>query len=598
MSDTDWTTSSTYRSHYCAHLGEDQVDETITVSGWVDRRRDHGGLIFVDLRDRTGLLQVVFDRAEDADLHERAGELRKEYVVTVRGTLRERDPETVNPDLATGAVELAVDHLEVQNEAETPPFEIDDAEKTRESLRLEYRYLDLRRERLQDFLRVRHRVTRAIRDYFDEEGFAEVQTPCLTRSTPEGARDYVVPSRLHPGHFYALPQSPQLFKQILMCAGLDRYFQVVRCFRDEDLRADRQPEFTQVDVEASFVDREAIYGFSEGMMQAAAGAAGVEIPESPFPRLTHREAMDRYGTDAPDLRFGLAFHDLSEVFADTEIKVFRSVLDQNGIIKGFRVPEGGSWSRSRLDRYTEFAKDEGAGGLAWFQVRSDGWHSPLAKFLSEEEQSRLRSDVDVDVGDALLIVADESDVVHGVLSQLREKVARDENLVDEEEHACVWVTEFPLVEHDPNEGRYVATHHPFTAPTDDSLQFLPDEPQKARSKSYDLVWNGVEIGGGSIRNHRPDRQTLMFETLDIDRETAEEKFGFLLRALRYGAPPHGGIAFGLDRLIMLLVGADSIRDVMAFPKTQRATDPLTGAPSTINQELLQDLHLEVTEADE
>lgn len=597
MTDNADHTSEGFRTHYCAELGDHPVGETVTVSGWVDRRRDHGGLIFVDLRDHTGLLQVVFDRGEDEALHGRAGELRKEYVVTVEGTLRERDPDTVNPDLATGEVELAADHLEVLNASETPPFELDDAEKTRESLRLEYRYLDLRRPRMQRHLRVRHRAARAIRDYLDGEGFVEVETPALTRSTPEGARDYIVPSRLHPGRFYALPQSPQLFKQILMCSGLDRYYQIVRCFRDEGLRAERQPEFTQVDVEASFVDRETVYAFSEGLVRAAARAADLDLPEGRFPRMTHREAVSRYGTDSPDLRYDLAFFDLSEVFRETEINVFRSVLEDDGMIKGIRVPGGAAWSRSRLDGYTEFVQSEGAGGLAWFQLKDETWNSPLAKFLSDDEKSALREGTGVEAGDCLLIVADGEDVVHDVLGSLRRTVAEDEDLVGEA-HAPVWVTEFPLVEYSPEEGRHVATHHPFTAPTEASLDLLPDRPEEARSRSYDLVWNGVEVGGGSIRNHRPDRQRLMFETLGIDESTAREKFGFLLRALRYGAPPHGGIAFGFDRLIMLLVGADSIREVMAFPKTQRATDPLTGAPSTVSDEQLDELHIEVTEDDE
>jgi len=504
----------------------------------------------------------------------------------------------VNPDLATGDVELEMEELTVHNEAETPPFELDDAEKTRESLRLEYRYLDLRRPRMQRHLRVRHRVVRAIREYLNGQNFVEVETPALTRSTPEGARDYVVPSRLHPGKFYALPQSPQLFKQLLMCSGLDRYYQIVRCFRDEGLRAERQPEFTQVDIEASFVDRETVYAFSEGLIRAAARVAGVELPEEPFPRLSHREAIARYGTDAPDLRYGLEFLDLVQLFEDTQVRVFRSILEENGTIKGIRVPGGAGWSRSRLDRYTEFARSEGAGGLAWFQAGEDGWDSPLAKFLSEEEKRGLREEIGVEEGDCLLVVADEPDVVHAVLGALRQRVAEDEDRVETGKHVPLWVTEFPLVEYSEEEGRHVATHHPFTAPTEASLEHLPEHPERARSRSYDLVWNGVEVGGGSIRNHRLDRQRTLFETLGIDEEDAREKFGFLLRALRYGAPPHGGIAFGLDRLVMLLVGADSIREVMAFPKTQRAADPLTGAPAPVSPEQLDELHIEVTETDE
>ncbi len=468
MSPSDVNHADPYRSHHCAELRSGDVGEEVTVSGWVDRRRDHGGLIFLDLRDHTGLLQVVFDQSENEALHERAGELRKEFVVTVTGRLQERSPDTVNPDLATGEVELTAGQLEVHNEAETPPFELDDAEKTRESLRLEYRYLDLRRPRMQRHLRVRHRAARAVRDYLDGEGFVEVETPALTRSTPEGARDFIVPSRLHAGRFYALPQSPQLFKQILMCSGLDRYYQIVRCFRDEGLRAERQPEFTQIDVEASFVDRETIYAFSEGLVRAAARAAGLELPEGRFPRLPHDEAMNRYGTDSPDLRYDLRFLDLSEIFRDTEINVFRSILEENGIIKGIRVPGGASWSRSRLDDYTERAQSEGAGGLAWFQVGDGGWDSPLAKFLSDAEKEDLR-EKGVQAGDCLLIVADEQDVVHEVLGSLREVVAEDEGLAGDDDQAPVWVTKFPLVEYSPEEGRHVATHHPFTAPTEASI---------------------------------------------------------------------------------------------------------------------------------
>ena len=598
MSNKQTTQKQRYRTHYCGELSDDEVGEKLVLSGWVANRRDHGGVIFIDLRDRSGLIQVVFDRQFDQQAHEAAGELRDEYVITVRGELRNRSEETINPDLDTGTVECKGMELTIHNQSKTPPFILDEAEKTRESIRLEHRYLDLRRKKLQENFKARHRVKQNVRSYLDQVGFYEIETPYLTRSTPEGARDYIVPSRIHPGKFYALPQSPQLFKQLLMCSGMDRYYQIVRCFRDEDLRADRQPEFTQIDIEMSFCTPEDIYQVSEGLVKTATDAVELDIPEPPFPRMTYEEALKRFGTDRPDTRFDLELNTVTEIFHETELGVFQSVLESDGIIKTLVAPGGADWSRSRLDRYTDFAQDLGAKGLAWIKVLDDEWQSPIAKFLSDQEKQDLLDQTELSVGDCIFFMADQDRVVNKVLSQLRLKIAEDENLIPENQHDFLWITDFPLLEYDEENGRYRAMHHPFTAVSPDSRDCLPDRPEDATSIAYDLVWNGVELGGGSIRNHRIKDQMEMFEALGIDEETAWRKFGFLLEALEYGAPPHGGLAFGLDRLLMLLVGADSIRDVIAFPKTQKATDLLVDAPSDVAEDQLEELHLEVFDLDE
>ena len=592
------------RSHRCTELGTANIGEKVTVMGWVQKSRNKGGIIFVDLRDRSGLLQIIFEQGDDpqrfvgAEEFAKAESLRSEYVIAVVGKVENREGNT-NENMATGAIEVRATQLRILSESETPPFQIEADSKTKEELRLKYRYLDLRRPDLQAKIMMRSRVVAKIREFMTNEGFLEIETPILNKSTPEGARDYLVPSRVHPGTFYALPQSPQLFKQLLMCSGFDRYFQIAKCFRDEDLRADRQPEFTQVDMELSFVDVDDVIEVNERLLKAVfKETIGIDVP-NPIPRMTWQEAMDRFGSDKPDTRFGMELVNVSDVVAGCGFSVFTSALENGGSVRGINAEGQGEMPRKKIDALVEFAKGFGAKGLAYIAIQPDGTlKSSFAKFMTEEQMAALVKAMNGKNGDLLLFAADRNKVVWDVLGNLRLEIARNLGILDKNQYNFLWVTEFPLLEWSDEENRYVAMHHPFTMPMEEDIPLLDTDPGKVRAKAYDIVLNGTELGGGSVRIHQDDIQEKMFEIIGLSKETAQERFGFLLTAFKYGVPPHAGLAFGLDRMVMLMTQADSIREVIAFPKVKDASCLMTNAPDYVDDIQLKELGIAVVEQSE
>ncbi len=583
------------RTHMCGELSKAELGNKVVVAGWVQRRRDHGKLIFIDLRDKSGLVQIVINLENNPDFFAQAEKIRGEYILLIEGKIVSRSPEAVNKKISTGEIEIHLLSLEVLTEAQTSPFYIEDGIDVDENLRLKYRYLDLRRPEMYKNLLLRHRISQTIRNFLDKEGFLEVETPMLTRSTPEGARDYLVPSRVAPGDFYALPQSPQLFKQLLMIAGIDKYFQIVRCFRDEDLRADRQPEFTQIDIEMSFIDEEDIFTLAETMIAKIYKKATEENLILPFPRITYQEAMLRFGTDKPDLRFDMEIKDITRLASKTNFKVFSKVGNSGGVVRGINIKSAASFSRKEIDSLAESAVSAGAKGMAWLKITSEGIKSPITKFFSAEELLEIKSLLAGEPGDLLVFIADTESIVASVLGGLRLELAHSLNVIPKEkQYKFVWITDYPLFVYSREEKRYTANHHPFTSPVTDDVLLLESDPAKVRARAYDLVLNGVEIGGGSIRIHQREIQEKVFQALGFSLQEAKEKFEFLLNAFEFGAPPHGGIAFGLDRLIMLLANRQSIRDVIAFPKTARGVCLLTQSPASVTKKQLDELHLKIT----
>jgi len=580
------------RSYFCGEVTEEAIGEKVTLKGWVQKRRDLGGLIFIDLRDRTGLVQIVFNPDVSPEALSLAEKVRTEYVLDVKGTVIARSEGSINENLKTGRIEVQAEELTIINEAKTTPFVIADKTDVSEDVRLKYRYLDLRRPVMFETFKMRHQVTKAIRDFLDGEGFLDVETPILTKSTPEGARDYLVPSRVHPGEFYALPQSPQIFKQLMMVGGFERYYQIARCFRDEDLRADRQPEFTQIDIETSFMSQEEIMGLTEQMMQKVMkDVKGIDIPAQ-FPRMSYEEAMSRFGSDKPDTRFGMELVNLSETVKDSGFKVFASAVANGGQVKAINVKgAAANYSRKDIDALTEFVSVYGAKGLAWLKAEEDGLKGPISKFFGEEEQAALKDKLEVSAGDLLLFVADKKSVVADALGALRLKLGKELGLIDQSKFNFLWITDWPLLEFDEEADRYFAAHHPFTMPTREDLALLESDPASVKAQAYDLVLNGYELGGGSLRIFERDVQEKMFSVLGFTKEQAVEQFGFLLEAFEYGTPPHGGIALGLDRMVMLLAGRSNLRDTIAFPKTASASDLLTDAPGEVSGAQLDELHL-------
>jgi aspartyl-tRNA synthetase len=583
------------RSHDCGSLRRDDAGKEALIMGWVNSRRDLGNLIFIDLRDRGGITQIVFDPQVNEEAHNKAHILRNEWVIAVKGKVSPRLEGQENPDMSTGEIEVQVRELKILNKTDVPPFQVDGAVDASETLRLKYRYLELRRNKVFQNFKRRHLIAACIRRYLDGNGFIEVETPFLTKSTPEGARDYLVPSRINKGMFYALPQSPQLFKQLLMVAGFDKYYQIVRCFRDEDLRADRQPEFTQVDLEMSFTDEEGVMNIFEGMMKVLFKEIMEKDISTPIPRLEYREAMDRFGTDKPDIRFGMELREITDLVAGSDFMVFKNTIRDGGVVKAVSIEKGSSFTRKVMDELSQSVNKWGAKGLSWVKVMDDGWQSSMSKYIGDKEKEAINHRMGAVTGDLILIISDRPEIANRVLGMLRQDVARRLDVINKDEYAFVWITRFPLLEYNETEGRLDAVHHPFTSPLEEDIRLLKDDPEKVRARSYDLVLNGVEIGGGSIRIHNISIQEEIFNILGISKEEADQRFGFFLEALRYGAPPHGGMALGFDRLVAVMSGVESLRDVIAFPKTTSATCLLTDAPARVDDAQLRELSIQLLE---